>query len=187
METRLREFCAGHHNRRYILAGAGSQMGELPFTVIPDTVSSTFVATAAEAARHGYTQRMVSIVTVDHVVQTMIHAVPDVVKVDAEGFEQEVVRGAQSVLGKTEMFFLEAHFTSEPDDPSHVVNLITIMADFEYVPYDFSWFGRRSFDGALSLCELVFVRRNGYLRSLEPGVRRVYSPIPFEEPRYAAA
>ncbi len=181
MAPLLRKFCDGHDNRRYILAGAGSFLGELPFTVSPDTVSSTFVTTAAEAARNGYTQRIVPLVTLDHVVHTMIRAVPDIVKVDAEGFEQEVVKGAQSVLGKTEVFFLEAHFFGDPDNPSDIVRLTAFMADLGYVPYDFSWFGRRSFDGALNLCEMVFVRRHGFLRSRKPGVHSLHISAPLEE------
>jgi hypothetical protein len=84
-----------------------------------------------------------------------------------------------SVLA-TEVFFLEAHFLSDTSNPSDFVNLTTFMADFGYVPYDFSWFGRRRFDGALSLCEIVFVRRNGYLRSLKPGVSN-YVAVPFDQ------
>jgi FkbM family methyltransferase len=176
MESRLKKFCGGYANRRYLLAGAGSFVGELPFTVVPDTVSSTFVVTAEQAARQGLEQRTIPLVTVDHVVRTIIHAIPDIVKVDAEGFEQEVVKGSQSVLGKTEVFFLEAHFLGERTDPSEFGNLVSFMADFDYVPYDFSWLGRRKFDNALWLCEIAFVRRHGFLRSLKPGSTTVYVP-----------
>jgi FkbM family methyltransferase len=178
MEPHLKRFCRKGPNRRYLLVGAGSELGELPFTVNPDTVSSTFVATAENAARQGYTQRVVPLVTIDHVVHTILHAVPDIIKVDAEGFEQEVVSGARSVLGKTEVIFLEAHFFGEPENPSDFVTLASFMADYDYVPYDFSWFGRRPFDGALYLCEMVFVRRHGFLRSLKPGGPTVYIPEP---------
>ena len=181
MESRLRTFCEGHANRRYVLAGAGSFNGELPFTVVPDTVSSTFAASAQEAARQGLEQRTVPLVTIDHVVQTLIHAVPDIIKVDAEGFEQEVVRGATSVLGKTEVIFLEAHFLGERNDPSEFVNLITFMSERDYVTYDFSWLGRRKFDNALSLCEIAFVRRNGFLRSLQEGETKVYVPATLDD------
>jgi FkbM family methyltransferase len=176
MEPKLQSFCNAGKNRRYLLAGAGSFLGQLPFTVNPDTVSSTFAATAENAAKHGFRQRLLPLVTIDHVVQTIVHAVPDIIKVDAEGFEQEVVKGAQSVLGKTEVFFLEAHFLGEPNDPSDFANLTTFMADWDYVPYDFSWFGRRRSDGTLQLCEIVFVRRDGFLRSLRPGQPSKYSP-----------
>jgi len=85
--------------------------------------------------------------------------VPDILKVDAEGFEQEVVKGSQSLLGKTEVIFLEWHFFGQPHEPTEPANLIAFMAERGYVLYDFSWFGRRDSDAALQLCEAAFVRR----------------------------
>jgi FkbM family methyltransferase len=176
MEPRLKEFCSGHAGRRYFLAGAGASMGELPFTVYPNTVASTFTRSAEVAAELGLERRMVPVITVDHISHNVIRAVPDIIKVDAEGFEQEVVKGSRSLLGKTEVIFLEGHFLGQAADPTEFANLITFMAELDYVPYDFSWFGRRQFDHALELCEIVFVRRHGYLRSLLPGVKGIYVP-----------
>lgn len=189
MEPRLARFCAGHPNRRYVLAGAGSKMGELPFTIDPNTVNSSFSKSADSISKPGRERRLVPVVTVDHVVQTITGAIPDILKIDAEGFEQEVVKGSQSLLGKTEVIFLEWHMFGNQHDPTEPANLIAFMAERDYVLYDFSWFGRRKFDAALELCEAVFVRRNGYLRSLRAGVQRLYvSPeVPAQTNRKAAA
>jgi FkbM family methyltransferase len=180
MRPRLKRFCNGRKDCRYLLAGAGAQNGELQFTVHPNTVSSTFALSAEVAARLGLSQRTVPVVTLDHVVETLVGVVPDIVKVDAEGFEQEVVLGSESLLGKTEVFFLEAHFLGTQDNPSDLLNLSNFMAERGYVPYDFTWFGRRPFDNCLYLCELAFVRRDGYLRSLEEGKKTVYSTPPLD-------
>lgn len=191
LEPHLARFCQGHANRRYIIAGAGSEIGELPLAVHPDTVSSSFVCLGEDFQKDGLERRMVPIVTIDHVAQTIVGAVPDILKIDAEGFEQEVVKGSQSLLGKTEVIFLEWHFFGKPNDANEPVNLITFMAERDYVLYDFTWFGRRKFDGALQLCEAVFVRRNGYLRSLREGEPRHFVPpeVPLEwqQARRAAA
>ena len=183
MESRLRQFCGSHENRRYLLAGAGSAMGELPFTVYPNTVASTFMRSADVAAQLGLERRMVPVITVDHVAHAIIRAVPDIIKVDAEGFEQEVVKGSQSLLGKTEVIFLEAHFLGDAAHQTEFANLVAFMAERDYVPYDFTWFGRRGFDHALELCEIAFVRRHGFLRSLHPDVQRHYVPAELNSAR----
>lgn len=36
---------------------------------------------------------------------------PDLVKIDAEGFELKVIQGASDLIGKTEVFLLEAGVT----------------------------------------------------------------------------
>jgi len=165
MREHLQRFCGQRDNCRYFLAGAGSQSGALPLTICPDSSASNFMSNAAQAKQRGGHQRIVPIVTLDHLVTEHIHRIPDLVKVDAEGFEQEVVKGAKSLLGKTELFFLEAHFLSAPDDPSYFATLVEFMAQRGYVPYDFSWFGKHPTDGSLFLCEIVFALENGVLRA----------------------
>jgi FkbM family methyltransferase len=160
----LRRFCDRQPNSRYFIAGAGSQMGELPFTVCPDKSASNFVTSSDDAARSGLPQRTVPILTIDHLVET-IGLVPDIIKVDAEGFEQEVIHGASSVVGQTEVIFLEAHFYGHDGNPSDFATLVLFMAERDYVPYDFTWFGKRSDDGSLFLCEIAFALRHGFLRT----------------------
>ena len=191
MEPHLGRFCAGHANRRYLLAGAAAHVGQLPFSAHPSTVSSTFAHTPEYSAKIGCQMRMVPVTTIDHVSQTLIRAIPDILKVDAESFEQEVIKGSQSLLGQTEVIFMELHFFGKRTDPTEPRNLIEFMSERDYVLYDFSWFGRRNLDRALELCEAVFVRRDGYLRSLRPGQKSVYvSPAPpaeWQVPHKAAA
>lgn len=161
----LDAFCRRCKSARWIAAGVGSQMGTLPFTVRPDTVSSSFVPSAEEALRSGHERRMVPVMTLDHLVENEIHAIPDIVKVDAEGFEVEIIQGAQSLLGKTELFLLEAHFFGSTDNPCRLGPLINMMADRGYAPYGFTTFYRRPRDRALLLCEIAFARENGILRA----------------------
>jgi FkbM family methyltransferase len=191
MEPFLSRFCAGHGNRRFLIAGAGASNGQLEFTVHPNTVSSSFAYSPEERMKHGLKSRMVPLVTIDHVAKTILGAVPDIIKIDAEGFEQEVVKGSQSLLGKTEVIFLEWNFLGKPSEPNEAYNLISFMAERDYVLYDFTWFGRRKFDGALELCEAAFVRRDGYLRSLNNGEARVYvtpeTPPEWQRERKAVA
>ncbi len=159
----LDRFCRGK-NARWLLAGASDEAGELLLTVNPDTVSSTFVLSADEARRSGLKQRVVPVVTLDQLVEQG-PTIPEIVKIDAEGFEAKIVRGASKLIGITEVFFVEAHMLEPGDHPCGFVELVALMADLGYVPFDFTWFGRLRGRLAIDLCEVAFARRGGILRT----------------------
>jgi FkbM family methyltransferase len=171
LRPQLDAFCRRCRNARWIAAGVGSHIGTLPLTIRPDTVSSSFLPSAEEARHEGHPRRMVPVITLDHLVENEIHAIPDVVKVDAEGFEVPILEGAESLMGKTEVFLLEAHFHGPANSPCRLGPLIGMMADRGYAPYGFTTFHRRRSDHALALCEIAFARENGFLRA-EPADAR---------------
>lgn len=165
MKTRLDRFCRGRANCQWLLGGAAEKNGSMTFTVCPDTVSSRFNVPARQAQRAGFTQREVPVFTLDHIVENYVKKVPDIVKIDAEGFEQRVLQGSQSLLGKTELVFLEAHMICDDDDPCSLIELTKVMSDFGYAPYDFTWFGKLPrYNGAIGLCEVAFAKKQGILR-----------------------
>ena len=165
MKEHLERFCKGSQGSRWIHAGAGADLGRRELTVVPDTVSSSFTISEEDAQAQNYERRSVSIITLDHLVTNVIHTIPELVKVDAEGSEFDVMKGAQSLIGKTELFLLEAPLIDPPPNWRSFHELLTMMSDFGYVPYDFTTFQKRPFDGAVGLCEIAFARRSGVLRS----------------------
>lgn len=165
MQADIERFCSRHPKSRWLQAGAADAMGQQTLTVNPDTVSSTFTMSAAQAASQSFEQRQVPVVTLDHVATQVIQATPELVKIDAEGFECRILAGADKLIGKTELFLLEVPLVDAPEQWSSFAEIINFMAEREYVPYDFTSFQRRPFDGAVGLCELAFARRAGQLRS----------------------
>ena len=164
MKGDLDAFCSRNKDCRWILAGAGAEAGELPFTVNPDTVSSTFTFSQEKADAAGFERRMVPVLTLDSLVEENGGVIPDIVKVDAEGFESQILQGAKTLLGETELFFLELHLFGDGPNPSGFVEMTAAMDELGYVPYDFTWFGKRPHDGAIGLCEVAFARKRGTLR-----------------------
>ena len=82
---------------------------------------------------------------------------PDLVKLDVEGFELEALKGATSLIGRTELFVLEValyRFSGRP----MVHEALPFMAERGYFLYDISGFIRRPFDGAIGLIDLCFTR-----------------------------
>ncbi len=172
MRPFLDKFCQSHSNSKYILAGAGPQPGHMEFTIWPGLSGSSFVPERGHSFYDTYAKRIVPIVTIDDLVAQQGLAVPDVTKLDVQGFELEVLRGASRIMGKTELFFLEVSFFN-PLGPKMPLfhEVVKFMHDRGYVPYDITGFYRRRKDHALAQCDMVFVREDSHLRDFTGLVR----------------
>lgn len=163
MKPYLDEFCSRVKKSRWIIAGAGEREGELPFTIAPNPDGSSFAISEESAKETNKERRMLPIVTLDSVCDKYSLPIPDIVKIDAEGLDLEVVRGAQKLIGKTEIFFLEIPlFDFWPNQSFHIIT--NYMREQGYEPYDITDINRRTSDGALALMEVAFAKRIGKLR-----------------------
>lgn len=169
MKPYLDDFCRKAKNAQWINAGVADTVGELEFTVVPNTVSSSFTTTAEAAAKQNLQRRLVPVFTLDHLLETHLDGVPDVVKIDAEGFESKIMQSASKLVGKTEVFLLEAPLVDPPESWSSFHEIVSMMRDLEYEPFEFTGFCRLKSDPASRLCEIAFARRNGTLRSKKQG------------------
>jgi FkbM family methyltransferase len=168
MAEHLDRFCSGHDNCDWIQAGAGEANDTMLFTVVPDTVSSSFAFTAEQARLSGYEQREIPIYSLNHLIDQHLQTVPDIIKIDAEGFEHQILLGGTDAWGKCELVFVEAHMLGDDEHPSSLISLTQTMSDLGYAPYDFTWFGKRPTDeGAIGLCEVAFALKNGFLRNTQ--------------------
>jgi FkbM family methyltransferase len=162
----LDEFCA-HPRARWVEAGAGRELGTSVLTVDPDDpTSSSFALTeqeAAEAALHD--RRALPLITLDSLWSDSLEPPPELVKIDVEGLELDVLQGAQTFLGSTELFVVEVSFYPWLARWPSAVEVIAFMAERGYVPYDLCWFLRRPLDGALGLADIAFALEDGFLRS----------------------
>lgn len=153
---------------RLLIAGAGPAAGTAELTVRPaDPEASSFAISVEEAASAGLERREVEIVTLDAVCAASPFPTPDVVKIDAEGYELEVLAGATSLLGTSELLFCEVPFLSlgrEGETPTFDA-IVGFLRDHGYDPYDVTDLIRRPSDGALALAEVAFARRGGPLRA----------------------
>jgi len=90
---------------------------------------------------------------------------PDLVKLDVQGFELEVLSGAETTFGRTELFIVETSlFRFLPNQPL-IREVISFMADRDYELYDITAHLRRPYDGALGQVDLAFVKADGRFRA----------------------
>jgi FkbM family methyltransferase len=151
---------------QWIHAGAGNAAGTLPFTVAQRDDSSTFALSEEEARKAGLAQTRVAVRTLNEIAAGSGALAPDMVKIDAEGFDLRVLAGASELLGKTEIFLVEACVCCGYENSAAAV--VEFMAGAGYRLMDITDLNRSPRHGVLWLCELAFVRKgSGLLEGVE--------------------
>jgi FkbM family methyltransferase len=90
---------------------------------------------------------------------------PYFLKLDVQGFELEVLRGAQQILQETEAALLEVSLLEYNKGAPMFAEVVAFMDAQGFAVYDISGFYRRESDDALYMVDLLFVRANSALRS----------------------
>jgi FkbM family methyltransferase len=165
MRGPLDAFCERHPGSRWLQAGAGAAAGERLLTIREDRHGSSFLPAASlDEARSGR-QRSVPVVTIDSLLDGAGMAMPNLVKLDVQGFELEVLRGGRHLFGAVEVFIVETSFFRFLPGMPLFHEVIAFMADRGYYAYDFAGSLRRPYDGALGQTDICFARDGGMLRA----------------------
>src|SRR5262249_7607870 len=138
----------------WINAGCGDFSGTLPLFVSYRDDGSTFVLTDWSSKSQRIT---VPIITLNQLVASSGAGLPEMVKIDAEGFDLKVLAGASDLLGKTDIFLVEAAVRPGAFDNS-VAEVVKFMANAGYNLMDITDLNRSPKHGVLWLCELAFLR-----------------------------
>jgi FkbM family methyltransferase len=171
LRTHVQDLLALDGRIRWIGAGAGEKVGTLPFVIRPDDdVASTFILPSEEAktertSQIEKTERQIEIpiITLDEIVRTSNAPFPDLVKIDAEGLDLKVLTGASELIGKTDIFLLEA--AVYPNGWENTLgNVIQTMDRLGYRMFDIHDLNYGPKGGRLLLlCETAFLRNASHL------------------------
>lgn len=166
MEPYLKSFVGIFKGSEYFLYGAGDKNDILTFTIWDDFSGSSFLPTENKTLLHKGEQRRIEIIKIDDLLNSERILLPEIVKIDIQGFELEALKGALKTFGYTEVYIIEVSLFPFSDNPVMPVisDVINFMLDRGYVVYDFAGFLRRPLDGALGQCDICFVKANGFLR-----------------------
>jgi FkbM family methyltransferase len=144
---------------KWINAGCGDFSGTLPLFVSYRDDASTFVDW-----HDGWQRITVPIMTLSEVVAFSGAGLPEMVKIDAEGFDLKVLAGASDLLGKTDIFLVEAVVCSIGGaDENTIAEVVSFMAKAGYNLMDITDLNRSPKHGVLWLCELAFLREGSPL------------------------
>jgi len=164
MEPNLKSFCSQTGNSIYYIAGAGTLESEKYLTIWDDLAGSSFLPNESEQLKGIGKQRKVSMVTIDSIIKNDGFDIPELVKLDIQGYEIEALKGAESLFGTTEAFIMEVSLFSFEDNPGMPVfsEVMNFMLARDYVIYDFPGFSRRPLDGALGQLDVCFVKKKWF-------------------------
>ena len=163
MVPHLQQFCRNFPTARYIEAGAGAMPGELTLTLWDDLEGSSLLPAENSELTKDKIRRSIPIVTIDSLYDDKTN-LPDLVKLDIQGFELEALKGAQKLFGRTELFILEISLYEFLPKQPLVSDVVAFMAQRGYETYDLPGFMRRPLDGALGQMDIAFALRDGFLR-----------------------
>jgi len=144
--------------------GAGEKKGSFNFTIADRDDSCSFRYTKEEAEKEGFKQIEIPVVTLNDLFSDSDLPVPDIIKIDAEGLDIEVLKGASNFFGKTEIFMVEAGVVNKTFSNSFL-KLINFMDENNYRLFEITDLNRPFTPNVLWLVELVFVKKNGFIDS----------------------
>lgn len=145
----------------WINAAAGDRAGTMAFTISGRDDSSTLSMSEGEAQAAGLRQVPMAVRTLNEIVSASGKACPEMVKIDAEGFDLKVLAGATELFGKTEVFLVEAAVCCGYENS--VARVVEFMSQAGYQLMDITDLNRSPKHGVLWLCEMAFVRAGSKL------------------------
>lgn len=100
-----------------------------------------------------------------HSLDTLLGAANiDLLKIDAEGYELEILRGSMRSLRHVHIVLLEVSLIATNAGAPLIHDVLAFMHGIGFVAYDIAEFHRRPLDRALNKIDLVFVRENSPVR-----------------------
>lgn len=165
MENNLKKFCLEFPGSKYFLNGAGEKEDILYLSLNDTLEGANFLIAENKNLQIRNVQRKVKIITIDTLIENGEIEIPELVKLDVQGFELNVLRGANELFGKTEVFILEVSLFEFMKGIPTFSEVISFMAERGYEVYDFSGFLRRPYDGALGQMDICFVKKDGIFRT----------------------
>jgi FkbM family methyltransferase len=167
MKPLLEAFCQRHPGSRWFQAGAGAAPGELTLTIGADSSGSSFLPEPSPEQERSGGRRRVPVVTIDSLLEEGAIVMPDLVKLDVQGFELEALRGGQRLFGPVEAFIVETSLYRFLPGIPLFHEVVAFMAERDYYAYDLGGSLRRPWDRALGQVDVCFARKSGVLRATD--------------------
>jgi FkbM family methyltransferase len=144
--------------------GAGPVTSTMKLSKHERDDSFSFALTEEEAASHGREQVEAPVVALDEFLPSQGITYPEMLKIDAEGWDLEVLKGAEKCVASAEVVLLEAAVMNK----LFANRFETVAAEMSrrgFVVFDITDLNRTQRDRALWLVEIAFVKRGGTLDS----------------------
>lgn len=101
--------------------------------------------------------------TVDSLLKEKYFALPDFIKLDVQGHEMEVLKGAKAAMVHAEVCLLEISLFDFGDGTPLLLEMLNFMDANDFTAYDISQFMRRPLDKLLFQIDMFFVKKDSFL------------------------
>jgi FkbM family methyltransferase len=160
-QPKLAKLCTTHPNVEYWQGCLGSKAGKVILNVDGDGSS---VLLGHWGNRYGV-QREVAEETLDDLVGRRICPQPDLIKLDVQGYELQVLRGATEVLREVQAIIAEVSFFSFHEGMPLFHQVVGELAQHGFVVYDILSLSLRPMDRAAGQTDVLFLKLTHRLRS----------------------
>ena len=148
----------------YMCAAAGPHDGETTMLVSPDLGSSSiYTSLEAQDGAYDVKPRTVPMFKIDTMWTALELQGPALLKIDVQGGEVQVLKGAHQVLHNFEVVILEVGMIEQYVGQPIFHEYVAHMADQGFVVYDIIHTGYAD-TGLLAQIDLVFVKKHGQFR-----------------------
>ncbi|MCX6239088.1 MAG: FkbM family methyltransferase [Bacteroidia bacterium] len=98
-------------------------------------------------------------------IKEFILPIPNLLKIDTQGFEYPVLKGIESKLNSIDIILAELNFIDIHKDVKLSHEVIRLLNDYNFLPFDIAQIHRRPIDNAVWQVDYIFVKKNSPLRS----------------------
>ena len=147
-------------NVEYFIKLLSSNDGDEKLFCINETASHV-----AKTSEEEYNYEKIKSQTLDTLLKENKIPFPAFLKLDVQGHELEVLKGAQNALAHAEVCLLETTLLNIGDDDPLLADVIRFMDEHNFQAYDISQFMRRPYDKSLYQVDMFFVKQDSLLIS----------------------
>jgi FkbM family methyltransferase len=160
-EEHLAELAGRNKQFHYLLVAVGSEPGSVQMNVGNDPDASSLLSFGPQTQ----TQQTVIVETIDRLIEQNKIPQPQMAKIDVQGFEIEVLKGAQKMLESTEVIIIEVNLYEFMNQTPLADRVISYMAEKGYRIFDIAGRLRRPYQNDLAQMDIVFVKNDSALVS----------------------
>jgi len=162
-EPTLKSLKLDYSHLDYYITAVGNKIGKTQINVHAKHLDGSSLLNEQLSDYDGK-KRSIPITTLDVLFSKYPWKAPGLLKIDTQGNELNILKGATKILDKFEYIIIETSFFEFYKGQPLIGDIIHFMQKYNFVLYDMFDLGLRPFDNACGQIDLAFVKKKGLFR-----------------------